>query len=150
MMLILEQQCRQFSLRGHDVIANRRIVAPEPERTYQHQLADPSRIGRRDFTGDHSAERMPDYRRRLESELVEQIVVVEDQVPDVVERLVCVLVAGGDSRMLGGIDGEALTEFLEQLGLDRPIAAVQVNQRRAVADYPDLGMDLVAPYADGL
>src|SRR6202043_305497 len=105
---------RQLGLRSHNVIANRRIVAPESERTYQHQLAHPSRIGRRDLTGDHSAERMPDDRRRLESELVEQIVVVEDQVPDVVERLVCVLVAGSDSRMLGGIYREALAEFFEQ------------------------------------
>src|SRR5258708_528720 len=147
-MLILEQQRRQFGLRRHDVIANRRVVSPKSERTYQHELADPSRIGRRDFTGDHPTERMPDYRRRLESELVEQIVVVEDQVQDVVERLVCVLVARGDSRMLWGIDSEALAEFLEQLGLDRPVTAVQINQRRTAADYPDLGMDLVAPYAD--
>src|ERR1700676_4363495 len=92
---------------------------------------------------------MPDYRRRLESELVEQIVVVEDQVPDVVERLVSVLVAGSDSRMLGGVDGEALGEFLEQLAFDRPVTAVQVNQRRAAAENPDLGMYLVAHYADG-
>src|SRR4029077_15387755 len=75
--------------------------------------------------------------------------VVEDQVPDVVERLVCVLVARRDSRMLGGIDGEALAEFVEQFVFDRPITAVQINQRRAAADYPDLGMDLIAPYADG-
>src|SRR5882757_7103671 len=93
---------------------------------------------------------MTDYRGRLESELVEQIVVVEDQVPDVVERFVSVLVARRDSRMLGGIDGEALAELLEQLGLDRPITAVEINQRRTAADYPDLGMDLVAPYADSL
>src|SRR5258708_29095854 len=58
MMRVFEQQRRQFGLRRHDVIANRRIVAPKAERTYQDELADAGRISRRDFARDHPAERM--------------------------------------------------------------------------------------------
>ena len=51
---------------------------------------DPLRARRGDLGGDHAAERVADERHRRQAEHVEQLVVVEDEVPqvlDVVEAL---------------------------------------------------------------
>src|SRR5215469_7951841 len=90
---------------------------------------------------------MPHHRGRLEIEFIEQVVVEEDKVPHIVERLVGVLVARREAGMLRRIDCEVLRQFVDEFGFDWAVAAVQINQRRASALNFYLRMDLVAPDA---
>src|SRR5215469_5246981 len=90
---------------------------------------------------------MPHHRGRLEIEFIEQVVVEEDKVPHIVERLVGVLVARREAGMLRRIDCEVLRQFVDEFGFDWAVAAMQVNQWRASALDFYLRMDLVAPDA---
>src|SRR5581483_3585397 len=150
MMLVLEKQRRQLGLRGHDVVAYRFAVDPKPERVDQNELSYAGRVGCGDLRRDHPAERMSHHRRRLEPELVEQVVVVEDEIPEIVQRLYSVLVTLGEAGMRQRVNGEVLRELIDEFGFDKPVAAVKVHKRRAASGDSHLGMNLVAPHTKGL
>ena len=67
-----------------------------------------------DLGRHHPAEGVADHRRRVEPEGVEQLVVVQDEVPQVVEGPDAVGVAERGAGVLGRVDGEALGQPVEE------------------------------------
>ena len=65
----------------------------------QDEFAHALRIGGGQLRGDHPAERMATDGGRLEPEFIEQFVVVEDQVPEVVEAFDRIGVTVAGARM---------------------------------------------------
>jgi hypothetical protein len=57
---------------------------------------------------------VPDHRRGVEAEGVEQFVVVQDEVPQVIEGADAVGVAGRGAGVLGRVHREALGEAIEE------------------------------------
>jgi hypothetical protein len=63
------------------------VVAPQPERRDQHQLLDAVGAGGGDLGRHHPAERVADDGGLLDAEVIEQLVVVQDEVPEVLDVL---------------------------------------------------------------
>src|SRR5262249_53963447 len=86
---------------------------------------------------DHPAERMSDDRRRVELQLLEQFVVKEHEVPEIIERAMCLGVAFAGAGMLGSIDGEIARQFVEEitpLQSGRPVEKGQCGARPCALD----------------
>src|SRR5271163_2554424 len=92
---------------------------------------------------------MSGQRRLVESELVEQLVVEEREIPHVVERAMGLGVAFAGARMVGGIHGEVARQRVMELGPPRAPSAVQKNQRRPRARDLYARLYLVIPDVDG-
>ena len=104
----------------------------------QHELVDAVRARRRQLGGDHAAERVADDRRPLDPERVEQLVVVEHEVPQVLDVLEPLRVAG--ARVLGRDDVVVVRQGVEQRVPEQAAGAVDVQQRIAGAglEHADL------------
>src|SRR5207245_7337374 len=78
-------------------------------------------------------------------ELVEEFVVVEDEVPQVIEGLDRVGIACGCARMFRRVDSEIAREQVEAFVPDKPVAVVKIGQRRALACNLDVCVDRAIP-----
>src|SRR5581483_10021134 len=127
----------------------RRVVAPQPQGIDQNQLAWPLREIGRELARDHSAEGMADHGRRGQSELIEQLVVAEHEVPELLERAMRFGVALAGSRMLGGVDRELARQRVEKLAPLQAVAAMEEDERGAGAGNLDPHFYLVVPDVGG-
>src|SRR6266851_5811318 len=80
----------------------------------QVRAAGAARVGRGHLAGDHGAEGVAHEGRALEAQLLQQLLVTEDQVPEAVQVIDVVGRAGARSGMLGGMNGEMLSERVEE------------------------------------
>src|SRR5271163_30037 len=93
---------------------------------------------------------MSDHGWRFEPELIEHFVIVEDQVPDIVERLDRVRVAGGRSWVLGRIDGEVARQQVEHFVPYQAVAAMEIDQCWPLAGDLNVSGDLFFPQVQRL
>src|SRR5581483_1771641 len=100
---VREQQPPQLLWRDDHRVPHRPLVPPQTERGDERQLADA--LGQRggDLAGEHPAEGVADERRRAQLEAVEQLAVVDDQVPPVVDLVDRVGIVGVRARMPGRV-----------------------------------------------
>src|SRR5580700_5132864 len=84
------------------MILDRTLRVPQPHRIDQHELADPFGKSGGILRGNHSAEAMPDEIKAIELKRSEEVVVVKNEIPEIVElRQVCIV---HTSRMSGRVD----------------------------------------------
>src|SRR5262249_22200865 len=110
------------------------------------ELANGLRRCRGELGGEEATEGMPDQCRSVESQLVEQLALIDDEVVPVVERMNGLVVAAAGARKLRCKDrvaaGKACNERTVGIKPPRP---VQIDERRAVAGNFDFGLDPVLP-----
>src|ERR1700736_5388622 len=82
---------------------------------------------------------------RFEAELVEEFVVVEDEIPQVIQGLDRVGIACGCTRMFRRINREVAREQIEAFVPDKTVAVVEIDQRRALAGNLDVRVDRAIP-----
>src|SRR5215469_9434662 len=92
---------------------------------------------------------MPDQRRLVDPELVEQLIIEEREVPHIVERAMRLGLARAGSGMAGGVNSKVPGERIMKRGPLRTPSAVQKNQRRPRARDGHVRLYLVVPNADG-
>src|ERR1700683_3458901 len=145
MVSVVKEKRIELRLRSDHVVLDGGVVTPQSQWVDQDELADALGIGRREFRRDHPAERVTDHGRRFEPELIEQLVVVEDEIPEIVERLDRVRVALAGARMLRCIDRKIARKLVKKVAPNQPISAVQKEQRLTLPGDLDMGGDLVFP-----
>src|SRR3984893_10975758 len=149
MVRVGEDHWDEFGYRRHHVVANRRVVEPDPQRVDKHQLSDPlGEIGR-DIARHHSAERVSDQSRRAQAELVEQLVMKKREVPHVIERAMRLGVAFAGAWMVGCVDCEVARQGVVKLAPLRTPSAVQKDQRGPGTLDFHARLYFVIPYVDG-
>src|SRR5262249_25719877 len=146
---IAEDVSRHLLRVQHHPVCDGRIVAPEADGIDEHELARPARIGGGDLAGDHGPEGMAHERRILEAEAVQQLVVAEDEVPQIVEMSDVVGSSRRSTRVLGGVHGVVLGEGVEKRAPVEAPRAVEEEQRRPLALGQDAQADLARPHGEG-
>src|SRR5882757_5776940 len=69
------------------MIRNWIIIVPQTERVDQYKLAYPFRIHRRKLGSHHTAERVSDEVEAIQAKACEEIIVIDQQIPQAIERL---------------------------------------------------------------
>src|SRR5216683_8097952 len=88
---------------------------------------------------------MAHHGRRFEAELVEEFVVIEDKIPQVIQGFDRVRIACGCARMFRRINREVAREQVEAFVPDKPVAIVEIDQRRTLAGNLDVRVDRAIP-----
>src|SRR3984893_7454199 len=91
---------------------------------------------------------MPNEGRVLEAQLLQQLVVAEDQVPEAIQMIDVVGRAGCGAGMLGSVHGEVLCQRVEERIPVKAPGAVEEDERGAGAFRQDAHADSVLPDGD--
>ncbi len=142
---IVEDVALHLLLIQHHPVGDGRVVTPEPNGIDESQAAGAARISGGHLAGDHGAEGVAHEGGVLDAHLLQQLVVAEDQVPQVVEVMDVVGGAGGGAGMLGGVHGEVLGQRVEERIPVKAPRAVKEDQVRALALRQDAHADAVLP-----
>src|ERR1700682_6326867 len=113
-------------------------------------MAGAARIGRGHLAGPHGAEGTANEGRVLEAQLLQQLVVAEDQVPEAIQMIDVVGRAGCGAGMLGSVHGEVLCQRVEERIPVRTPGAVEEDERGASAFREDAHADSILPDGDYL
>jgi len=108
-------------LREDHPVLDRHIVQPEAERVDQNELCHSPRHCGGDLASEHAAKRVADYGCRIKAQTVEQLTVIDDEVPQLVELMDRTWIPGRRSGVARHVD---------------PISRRQVVEKVAVAAHP--------------
>ena len=101
------------------------------------------------LAGEHAAEGVADERGRSEAQSVEQLAVIDDEVPPFVELMDRIGISGGGPGMARRVDPMGQREAFEKIAVAASTPrAVQKHQRRSISADLDPSLDLALPEPD--